>query len=66
MPKLRKMDLTEVSTWFQKRSDRKMEVSRAKCGNNLPVILEIGATTSKKGLAFNIIKMVTSMRACGL
>jgi hypothetical protein len=45
MPKLRKMDLTEVSTWFKKRSDRKMEASRAKCGNNHPVILEIGATT---------------------
>lgn len=43
-----------------------MEASRAKCGNNHPVILEIGATTWKKGLAFNIIKMVTSMRACGL
>ena len=43
-----------------------MEASKAKCGNNHPVILVIGATTSKKGLAFNIIKTVTSMKVCGL
>lgn len=66
MLKHKKTAHTEAFIGLRKRSDRKMEVSKENHGRLLRVILVTGAIIAKKVSESNIVKMVTSMRACGL
>lgn len=65
MQKLKRMDLIEVCTGLRKSQNKRMVVSKEKCGKKLQDISETGETTVKKDLVFNSIRMVINMKECG-
>lgn len=65
MPKLKKMDLTDLFIGLKRNQGKRMDLSREKCGRRHPGILEIGETTARKDLEYSSIQMETNMKACG-
>ena len=66
MRKHKRMGPTEASTGSRKRSDRRTEASKVRCGNHLRSTLVTGVITARKASEFSSTKMETSMKVCGL
>ena len=59
------MEPTEASTGSRKRSDRRMEASKVRCGSHLRSTSVTGATTARKALEFSSTRMEINMKVCG-
>jgi hypothetical protein len=64
--KLKKMDLIDPSTGLKRSQDKKTAASRARCGLAQADILATGETIVRKDLVFSFIRIMTSMKECGL
>jgi len=65
MLRLRRTDLTDLSTGLRKSQSRRMELSKEKNGRAHPAILEIGEIIARKDLVSNSILKEINMKVCG-
>ena len=65
MLKRKRMVHIEVCTGLRRSQDKKMVVSKVKCGKRPQDILVIGEITAKRVSASNSIKMEINTKECG-
>lgn len=65
MQKLKRTELTELSSGFKNKKPKKMELSRVTSGYHPQSMSAIGEITAKRGSVSSTTRMATNTKECG-